>query len=52
LTMSSFGTRQTQYERFFFGDTVRLASELYFTYPKREFVEAVCIFLNLKKKGN
>lgn len=35
LTMSSFGTRQTQYERFFFGDPVRLASELYFNYPKK-----------------
>lgn len=49
LTMSSFGTRQTQYERFFFGDTVRLASELYFTYPKKEYVEAIYTFLNLKK---
>ena len=46
LTMSSFGTRQTQYERFFFGDTVRLATELYFTYPKKEFVEAIYTFLN------
>ncbi|AXI00376.1 4-hydroxyphenylacetate 3-monooxygenase, oxygenase component [Sporosarcina sp. PTS2304] len=34
LTMSSFGTRQTQYERYFFGDPVRLASQLYQTYPK------------------
>lgn len=48
LTMSSFGTRQTQYERFFFGDPVRLASELYFNYPKKEYVEAVCKFINLK----
>lgn len=48
LTMSSFGTRQTQYERFFFGDTVRLATELYFTYPKKEFVEAIYTFLNQK----
>lgn len=46
--MSSFGTRQTQYERFFFGDPVRLASELYFNYPKKEYVEAVCKFINLK----
>lgn len=28
LTMSSFGTRQTQYERYFFGDPIRLASSL------------------------
>ena len=29
LTMSSFGTRQTQYERYFFGDPIRLAGQLY-----------------------
>lgn len=29
LTMSAFGTRQTQYERYFFGDPIRLASQLY-----------------------
>ncbi|MFY4776500.1 4-hydroxyphenylacetate 3-monooxygenase, oxygenase component [Metabacillus sp. RGM 3146] len=48
LTMSSFGTRQTQYERYFFGDPVRLASRLYWAYPKGELVEAVSSFLNLK----
>ena len=48
LTMSSFGTRQTQYERYFFGDPVRLASGLYTLYPKDEHVEAVSSFLNLK----
>ena len=30
LTMSAFGTRETLYERFFFGDPIRLSSELYF----------------------
>ena len=34
LTMSSFGTRQTQYERYFFGDPVRLSGQLYRSYPK------------------
>lgn len=34
LTMSPFGTRQTQYERYFFGDPIRLASQLYHNYPK------------------
>ena len=29
LTMSPFGTRQTLYERFFFGDPVKISSELY-----------------------
>ncbi|NRD78929.1 4-hydroxyphenylacetate 3-monooxygenase, oxygenase component [Bacillus sp. BRMEA1] len=48
LTMSSFGTRQTQYERYFFGDPIRLSSLLYKTYPKDEYVKEVCQFLDLK----
>ena len=48
LTMSSFGTRQTQYERYFFGDPIRLASDLYNTYPKQKYVDVVRDFLNLK----
>lgn len=45
LTMSSFGTRQTQYERYFFGDPVRVASDLYKTYSKGEYVQKVIEFL-------
>jgi len=45
LTMSSFGTRQTLYERFFFGDSVRLASALYNSYNREEFVKRVENFL-------
>lgn len=41
LTMSAFGTRQTQYERYFFGDPVRLASYLYKSYPKDAHMEMV-----------
>ena len=48
LTMSPFGTRQTQYERFFYGDPVRIASDLYLSYPKNEYVESVRNFLKLK----
>jgi 4-hydroxyphenylacetate 3-monooxygenase len=47
LTMSSFGTRQTQYERYFFGDPVRLSSLLYKTYPKEQHVKQVSDFLEL-----
>ena len=50
LTMSSFGTRQTQYERYFFGDPIRLSSDLYKKYPKNEYVKVVSNFLNLKKE--
>ncbi|MFJ8065371.1 4-hydroxyphenylacetate 3-monooxygenase, oxygenase component [Psychrobacillus sp. NPDC096426] len=41
LTMSSFGTRQTLYERFFFGDPIRLSSLLYYLYNKEPYVERV-----------
>lgn len=47
MTMSAFGTRQTQYERFFYGDPVRLAGDLYQTYPKEQAVERVRQFLKL-----
>lgn len=49
LTMSSFGMRQMQYERYFFGDPIRLSSDLYNNYPKQKYVEVVSNFLNLKK---
>ncbi|MEI2465738.1 4-hydroxyphenylacetate 3-monooxygenase, oxygenase component [Niallia taxi] len=47
LTMSAFGTRQTQYERFFFGDPVRSASSLYRNYALDEHVRSVSSFLQL-----
>ncbi|RWZ54938.1 4-hydroxyphenylacetate 3-monooxygenase, oxygenase component [Halobacillus fulvus] len=34
LTMSSFGSRQTLYERFFFGDPIRLSQMIYQTYEE------------------
>lgn len=48
LTMSSFGTRQTQYERYFFGDPIRLSSNLYKNYIKDKHVEGIRGLLNLK----
>ncbi|MGM9948828.1 MAG: 4-hydroxyphenylacetate 3-monooxygenase, oxygenase component [Lysinibacillus sp.] len=50
LTMSAFGTRQTQYERYFYGDPVRLAGDLYQTYPINEYVKAVSEFLQLDEE--
>ncbi|MDL4840389.1 4-hydroxyphenylacetate 3-monooxygenase, oxygenase component [Aquibacillus rhizosphaerae] len=38
LTMSSFGTRQTQYERFFFGNPIKLSSELYYSYERSHLI--------------
>ena len=40
-TMSPFGTRQTLYERFFFGDPVRIIMGLYHDYDKVPYVEFV-----------
>ncbi|WP_342043775.1 4-hydroxyphenylacetate 3-monooxygenase, oxygenase component [Bacillus sp. OTU2372] len=48
LTMSSFGTRQTQYERYFFGDPIRLSSNLYKNYIKDKHVEEIRGLLNIK----
>ncbi|WP_329782107.1 4-hydroxyphenylacetate 3-hydroxylase C-terminal domain-containing protein, partial [Lysinibacillus sphaericus] len=45
LTMSNFGTRQTLYERFFFGDPVRLSSLLYQSYKRDHLVKRVEDFL-------
>ncbi|MGM7722572.1 4-hydroxyphenylacetate 3-monooxygenase, oxygenase component [Metabacillus sp. Hm71] len=45
LTMSAFGTRQTQYERYFFGDPVKLASNIYNSYPRDEYIKQVEDFL-------
>ncbi|MBO0994091.1 4-hydroxyphenylacetate 3-monooxygenase, oxygenase component [Bacillus sp. SD088] len=49
LCMSAFGTRQTHYERFFFGDPVRLAMGLYNGYPKNEYMKRVGTFLRENK---
>lgn len=41
LAMSAFGTRETLYERFFFGDPVKLAGQLYHDYDKEPYVNRV-----------
>ncbi|WP_404406329.1 4-hydroxyphenylacetate 3-monooxygenase, oxygenase component [Jeotgalibacillus malaysiensis] len=45
LSMSAFGSRQKLYERFFFGDPVRLADQLYGRYDRGDSVEMVKGFL-------
>ncbi|MDV2682945.1 4-hydroxyphenylacetate 3-monooxygenase, oxygenase component [Alkalihalophilus lindianensis] len=39
--MSAFGSRQTLYERYFFGDPIRLSSMLYQTYNRIDLMERV-----------
>lgn len=41
VTMSAFGSRQELYERFFFGDPVRMSSVLYKNYPLTPFLKQV-----------
>ncbi|MDE5413362.1 4-hydroxyphenylacetate 3-monooxygenase, oxygenase component [Alkalihalobacterium chitinilyticum] len=45
LCMSPFGTRQTLYERFFFGDPIRLTSSLFINYNKKTMINRVEGFL-------
>jgi 4-hydroxyphenylacetate 3-monooxygenase len=41
VSLSAFGSRQVLYERYFFGDPVRMASTYYSTYNKAPMVERV-----------
>jgi len=45
IGVSAFGGRQVLYERFFFGDPVRMAGALYQSYDKRPYMEKVEQFL-------
>jgi 4-hydroxyphenylacetate 3-monooxygenase len=45
VAVSSFGSRQVLYERFFFGDPVRMAGALFNTYDKQPYMERVRAFL-------
>ncbi|WP_078549067.1 4-hydroxyphenylacetate 3-monooxygenase, oxygenase component [Litchfieldia alkalitelluris] len=48
LSLSAFGGRQTLYERFFFGDPIKLASNQYRGYERSELVQRVWNFLNIE----
>lgn len=45
ISLSAFGGRQTLYERFFFGDPVRLAGTLYHDYDRKKYVDWIEQFL-------
>ncbi|WP_339228736.1 4-hydroxyphenylacetate 3-monooxygenase, oxygenase component [Oceanobacillus sp. FSL K6-2867] len=47
MTMNAFGTREIQYERFFFGDPIRLSNDLYFSYDKEPYVKRVKTLLEM-----
>lgn len=50
LSLSAFAGRQTLYERFFFGDPVRLAGTLYREYDRTEYVTRIKEFLAEKNE--
>jgi 4-hydroxyphenylacetate 3-monooxygenase len=43
--VSAFGSRQVLYERFFFGDPVRMAGALFQSHDRRPYMEMVREFL-------
>lgn len=50
--MSAFGSRQTLYERFFFGDPIRLQSNLFKMYDSKSHVNLVKEFLSKANPPN
>ncbi|MYL61885.1 4-hydroxyphenylacetate 3-monooxygenase, oxygenase component [Bacillus hwajinpoensis] len=50
LGMSAFGSRQTQFERFFFGDPIRLSTIHYNRYFTQPYVDMVQAFLNKREE--
>jgi 4-hydroxyphenylacetate 3-monooxygenase len=45
VALSAFGSRQALYERFFFGDPVRMAGAMFANYDKAPYVQRVQAFL-------
>jgi len=45
ISMSAFGTRQSLYERYFFGDQVKMTSNLYHTFEKQSYIDFAKTFL-------
>jgi 4-hydroxyphenylacetate 3-monooxygenase len=45
VALSAFGGRQVLYERFFFGDPVRMAGAMFAAYDKAPYMERVKAFL-------
>ncbi|MDR5684037.1 MAG: 4-hydroxyphenylacetate 3-monooxygenase, oxygenase component [Armatimonadota bacterium] len=45
IAISAFGSRQVLYERFFFGDPVRMAGAMFNSYDRKPYMERVRAFL-------
>lgn len=46
MAASAFGQRQVLYERFFFGDPVRMAGAMYASYDRQPYIDRVKAFLH------
>jgi 4-hydroxyphenylacetate 3-monooxygenase len=51
IAISAFGSRQVLYERFFFGDPVRMAGAMFNAYDRRVYMERVREFLERSEKA-
>jgi 4-hydroxyphenylacetate 3-monooxygenase len=51
MTMSGFGARQTLYERFFFGDPVRMYQTLYSVYDKEPYKQRIRAYLGWQNQA-
>ena len=45
IALSAFGSRQVLYERYFFGDPVRMAGAMFNAYDRKPYMERVKEFL-------
>ncbi len=51
IALSAFGSRQVLYERFFFGDPVRMAGAMFNAYDRRPYMERVREFLERAERA-
>jgi len=51
IAISAFGSRQVLYERYFFGDPVRMAGAMFNAYDRRPYKERVREFLELAEQA-
>jgi 4-hydroxyphenylacetate 3-monooxygenase len=51
IALSAFGSRQVLYERYFFGDPVRMAGAMFHAYDRRPYMDRVRAFLERAERA-
>jgi len=51
IALSAFGSRQVLYERYFFGDPVRMAGAMFNAYDRKPYMERVKAFLERAERA-